>query len=66
MKALALFACLGLLVACGGEEAHDHSTDKAPTTEDANPMTGKTPAKTDAPSGGAEMRMITVKIDGMT
>ena len=62
MKSFALFACLGLLVACGGEEAHDHDhgADKAPATKDVEKMADK------APPAGAEMKTVTLAIEGMS
>ena len=63
MKTIALFACLGFLVACGEKEST--TPDETPDKTDVEKMADKTPpAKT--PAGGAEMRTITVAIDGMT
>jgi len=63
MKTIALLACLGFLVACGEKEST--APDKTPDKTDVEKVADKTPP-TKAPTGGAEMRTITVAIDGMT
>ena len=67
MKSFALFAALVFLAACGKEETSDY--DKSTNKVDVEKVADKTPPASisnDAPKGGAEMRVITVQIDGMT
>ena len=64
MKTIALFACLGFLVACGEKEST--TPDKTPAATDVEKMAGDKTPPADMPTGGAEMRTITVQIDGMT
>ena len=70
MKITALFALAFLLAACGGEEAHDHDHGPAKGVEkmtDQAPETDVEEMADDAPeSGGAEMKTITLSIEGMS
>ena len=64
MRTLALMTLLSFLAACGGEEAHDHDHDKTDKS-DMEKTAGDTMKK--APeTGGAEMKTVTLAIEGMT
>jgi len=63
MRTIALMTLLSFLAACGGEEAHDHDkTDKS----DMEKKAGETMKKAPSGGGAAEMKSVTLAVEGMT
>jgi len=65
MRTIALMTLLSFLAACGGEEAHDHDHDKTDKS-DMEKKAGETMKKAPSGGGAAEMKSVTLAVEGMT